>query len=307
MISQSPEFFTQSTMSLYLEHFQLSQSPFRQEPDPKIFYPGAARRAVLKALLADIQDGKPLIKLTGSEGVGKTLQHLLLIRKLPPETYDIVSLDHPVGSFGDLLRIICVVLGYKTQDESGPVNYIEVFHEQLQLRKEKQRKVFLIIDEAEKLFLATLERLVKTICDTDEAEVLQILLIGRLDLDVNLDQLTIYCSNVDIYAGFVLEPMNLDETRKYMQFRLKSSKIPGDKHLTLFTDDAVHAIYQAAMGNISLTNILAENGLKRACAQGKFQVEPDLIGFQTAGKKNTPEVLSRLSRVTSLWYDQFRD
>ena len=124
---------------MYLEHFQLNQSPFRQEPDPKIFYPGAARRDVLKSLLADIQDGKPLLKLTGGEGVGKTLLYLLLIRKLPQETYDIVSLDHPVGSFEDLLRIICVALGYKKHDESAPRSCLEVFREQLQIRKNEQR------------------------------------------------------------------------------------------------------------------------------------------------------------------------
>ena len=292
---------------MYLEHFQFSQSPFRQEPDPKIFYPGAGRRSVLESIQSDIQEGKPLIKLTGGEGVGKTLLYLLLIRKLSPEAYDIVSLDHPVGSFEDLLRIICVALGYEaTLDESAPRRYVDVFREQLQLRKNEQRKVLLIIDEAEKLFLATLERLVKTICDTEEADVLQILLVGRLDLDVSIEQLTIYCSNVDVHAGYVLEPMNLDETGRYMQFRLQCAEIMGGKHLALFTDDAVHAIYQSAKGNISLTNTIAEGGLKTACSEGAFQVEPEFIGFQPAGKKGSLQAVSKVSQIMLPWYDQLK-
>jgi type II secretory pathway predicted ATPase ExeA len=293
-------------MSTYLEHFQLSQPPFSQEPDSGIFYPGASRREVLQSLLDDIQSRQSLIKLTGGEGVGKTLLYLLLIQRLSPETYDIVNLDHPVGSFGDLLRIICVALGYdEARDETAPGGYIEVFREQLQLRKDKQRRVLLIIDEAEKLFLATLERLVKTICDTDEADVLQILLVGRRDLDTSLDQLTIYCSNVDIYAGHVLEPLNFEETREYLQFRLHSAGIPGAKYQALFTDDAVYAIWQVAEGNISQTNILAEKGLKTACDEGMFRVEPDFIGIHPAGKKNAPPLLSNISRSTASWYDQF--
>lgn len=294
-------------MLTYLEHFQLSQSPFHQEPDPGIFYPGASRGEVLQFLLDDIQNGQPLIKLTGGEGVGKTLLYLLLVRKLSPETYDVVTLDHPVGSFEDLLGIICLALGYEAQDESAPVRYSDIFRKQLQLRKDRQRKVLLIIDEAEKLFLATLERLVKSICDTDEAAGLQILLVGRLDLDVSLEQLTIYCSNVDIYAGYVLEPLNFEETEEYIQFRMRSVEISSDKYLSPFTDDAVHAIYQGAEGNVSLTNILAEKGLERACSEGVFQVEPDFIGFRPSGRRSPPRLLSRVFRLTSPLNDQFRD
>ena len=271
---------------MYLEHFHLKQSPFRQEPDPEIFFSGAGRRAVLHNLLEDLEAGKPLIKLTGSEGVGKTLLYLLLARKLSPEKYDLVCLDHPVGSFEDLLRIICIALGLETNGDTERRDYVAEFHQHLQLQKEAQRKVLLIIDEAEKLFLATLERLVRMICDTEEAGILQILLIGRLDIDQNLDQLAIYCSNIDVNAGYTLEPLSFEETQKYLQFRLHVAGIPGDKHLKVFTDDAVSAIYQAAMGNFSLTNMLAEKSLVDACSQGMFQVKPELINPQYGEDKD---------------------
>ncbi|MDH3330491.1 MAG: AAA family ATPase, partial [Desulfobulbaceae bacterium] len=268
-------------------------SPFRQEPDPGIFFQGAGHPAVVESLLGDIHAGKPLIKLTGSEGVGKTLVYLLLTRKLPSATYDIISLDHPVGSFEDLLRIICLALNPGTKDNSSPRQFIQEFRQLLQHKKNIQRKVLLIIDEAEKIFLATLERLVKMICDTDVAEVLQILLIGRLELDHNLDQLRIYCSNVDINAGYILEPLDFEETKGYLQYRLHAAGIPGSKHLSVFSDAAVSAIYQTALGNISLTNILAEKGLKNACSAGMFEVEPELIALLQHKKVRDFSVFSR--------------
>ena len=282
---------------MYLEHFHLKQSPFRQEPDPEIFFSGAGRRAVLHNLLEDLEAGKPLIKLTGSEGVGKTLLYLLLARKLSHEKYDLVCLDHPVGSFEDLLRIICIALGLETNGDTERRDYVADFHQHLQLQKEAQRKVLLIIDEAEKLFLATLERLVRMICDTEEAGILQILLIGRFDIDQNLDQLAIYCSNIDVNAGYTLEPLSFEETQKYLQFRLHVAGMPGDKHLSVFTDDAVSAIYQAAMGNISLTNMLAEKGLVDAYSQGMFQVEPELINPRYGDDKDFFHLFSQYGEL----------
>lgn len=278
---------------MYLEFFQLKEPPFRQEPDPEIFFPGAGRRALLEHLVEDLDAGKPLIKLTGSEGVGKTLIYLLLTRKLPPEKYDLVCLDHPVGSFEDLLRIICIAQGLEADDDPEKRDYVAEFHQHLQAQKEAHRKVLLIIDEAEKLFLATLERLVRMICDTEESGTLQILLVGRLDLDPNLDQLAIYCSSIDVNAGYAVEPLTYEETQKYLQFRLHTAGIPGDKHLMVFTDDAVSAIYQAAMGNVSLTNMLAEKGLVDAYSQGLVQVEPELINPQNGEDNDTYRLLIR--------------
>ena len=169
-----------SNQTLYLEHFQLNQAPFRQEPDPEIFFPAAGRREILQHLLADIESGKPLIKLTGEQGVGKTLLYLILAQALPVDRFDLVCLDHPVGSFEDLLRIICLALGKNTNEETlDQPSYLDEFKRKLARRSERRVGVVLIIDEAEKLFLATLERLVRLICDTDEGDVLQILLIGR--------------------------------------------------------------------------------------------------------------------------------
>lgn len=262
--------------TLYLDHFELEQSPFRQEPDPGIYYQGAGHPAVLRSLLHDIGEEKPLIKLTGGEGVGKTFLNLLLTRSLSPETYDIVTLDHPVGSFEDLLRTVCLALGQGDEDNAATRKFVGEFNELLQRKRNRQEKVLLVIDEAEKIFLATLERLVKMICETGEG-VLQVLLIGRLELDHNLEQLKEYCSNVDIQAGYILEPLNFQQTKEYLQYRLHAAGIPGSRHLEVFSDPAAAAIHEIARGNISLTNTLAENGLKKATSLAMNEVGPELL------------------------------
>jgi len=292
-----------ATQSLYLEHFQLHQSPFRQEPDPEIFFAQAGRDEVLTNLLTDVESGKPLLKLTGSEGVGKTLLYLLLAQRLPPQTYDLVCLDHPVGSFEDLLRIICHALGKETNSEvAGQQSYLLEFREQLKLRQARQVRVVLVIDEAEKVFLATLERLMRLICDTEEGNVLQILLVGRPELDKNLEQLAIYCSTIDVNAGYVLEPLTFPETEMYLQYRLKMAGAQGDKALATFSKDASQAIYQQSGGNISLINMIAENALVMASDAGMFTVEAELFSPQ---QKKERDILMLLHGAVS-WAGKYK-
>ncbi|HER62529.1 MAG TPA: hypothetical protein ENO11_00940, partial [Desulfobacteraceae bacterium] len=267
--------------TLYLDHFQLERAPFSQEPDTRIFFPAAGRRAVLENLLTDIENGRSLVKLIGSEGTGKTLMCRLVEQNLKPDHCRFIYLEHPIGSYENLLRTVCLALGTGDGDDvdedEAPPDYPALFSEHLRRIETEGQNLVLLVDEAENLFLATLERLIRLICNTGENRNLQILLAGRLELDANLDQLAVYCSNVDINAGYILEPFSPEETRGYIHFRLQEAGIPGDKYLDLFTDDAMDMIFQTAMGNISLTNSLAEQGLKKACQQGMFEVDDQLI------------------------------
>jgi len=270
--------------SPYLKHFCLNRFPFRQQPDPEVFFPEAGRGDVLLSLCADIAGGKPIVRLTGGEGTGKTLLYLLLARKLGIKKYEVVCLDHPVGSFEDLLRIICRSLnngrdGGPAEGETGRAGAGHL-HLLLALLKEKsragQRTVFLI-DDADQLFMATLERLVRLIVDVGQEQLLQIVLIGRPELDRNLQQLSGYCDHVDIHPGYFLAPFDLQETVKYLRFRLVEAGCDPKKVQEIFSEEAVVALWQAAQGNLSLINLLAEHGLARACESGTFQVEAELV------------------------------
>ncbi len=279
---------------MYLKHFQLTREPFSQIPDPDVFFAGAGRAEVLRSLLDDLAAGKPLVKLTGSEGTGKSLLCLMLARKLSRTPCDLVFLDHPVGSFEDLLRQVCTVLGAETDSEEAvPGSCLALFKKQLQERGEAGRRVILIIDEAEKLFLATLERLVRLVCDTDEGDVLRILLSGRPDLEKNIDQLVIYCSNVDVHARYVLEPLTRAESGEYIHYRLRAAGALGDTCLAMFDREALSYIYQGAVGNIRLINRIAEKGLKLACEAGKFRVEAGLFEPAPPPGGNIAERLAR--------------
>ena len=274
---------------MYLEHFHLTHSPFQEEPDPEIFFPGAKREEICQSLILDILSGKPLVKLIGREGSGKTLMSRVIIDRLPAN-YGVVYIDNPVGSFDDLLRIACLDLGMNPIGKHDAVNFLDELVHLLELQRAENQKTVLIVDEAEKLFLATLERLVRHVNDNQEDQGLTIVLSGRPGLDANLEQLSGFCANVDIQAGYYLEALTENETRQYLRFRLNAAGLSLEQHGDIFTEGAVAKIFDSAQGNLRMINILAEESLQVSCSEKSFMVlldhvEPEADGFNEAGNK----------------------
>lgn len=284
--------------ALYLKHFGLKRAPFRQQPDPEVFFAEAGRDEILQKLCADIVAGKPLVKLTGSEGVGKTLLCQLLARKLGIKKFLVVCLEHPVGSFEGLLRTVRnSISGGGDRGAGNEAERADLLPELLALLRDKNRagqRVVLLVDEAEKLFLATLERLIRLVAEIGTENLLQVVLIGRLELERNLQQLSTYCTQVEMLGGSTLEPMGLLETERYLCFRLVKAGGSAEKMREIFSGEAVAALQHGTRGNLSLTNLLAEQGLVRAYESGMFQVGEELVSPHQDRARNYPSNLAQL-------------
>lgn len=259
---------------MYLEHFQLQTSPFSEEIDPEVFFPDGDRERVCAQLEDDVKHGRVFIKLIGSEGSGKTLLCKVLSGRLPEE-FEVIYIENPVGSFDDLLRLVCLDLGMEAGGEQ--VDLVAELTLQLQRRKKYGQRVVLIIDDAEKIFLATLERLLRLPCETDDLAVLTLLLAGRPGLDANLKQLTVYCTGVDVEYGYILEPLTREETGRYLVCRLLAAGLDSREHKEIFTGEAIEKIFISAAGNPRMTNILAEEALRKSCSDQSFLVLLDHV------------------------------
>jgi type II secretory pathway predicted ATPase ExeA len=278
---------------MYLEHFHLKRSPFQEDTGAEIFYPGGDRKSVYDKLLQDIKEGKPLVRVSGDEGSGKTLMCKRLIKGLSKD-HRVIYVDNPVGSFEKLLRVVCLDLGMAPANDSDEASCTELLGELLGENREGAGKVVLMVDEAEKLFLATLERLVRLICDSEESRNLSVVLVGRPGLNANLDQLSFYCSNVDIHAGYELRPLTESEIANYLDFRLKSAGMPAKKSREIFTKEAIRKIFESAGGSLRMTNILAEESLQTSCSEKSFLVLLDHVKLESDERvvKVTPKRIS---------------
>ena len=289
---------------MYREHFHLTHSPFAEEPDPEVFFPGAKREEICQSLILDVLAGKQLIKLVGREGAGKTLICQLIVDRLPSE-YDVIHVENPVGSFDDLLQVACIDLGMDPRGKHDPALYLEEFQRLLDWKRSERIKVVLIIDEAEKLFLATLERLIRHLGD-QESQDLTVLLAGRPELDANLDQLSLFCPTVDIHSGYFLEDLTESETRQYLRFRLNAAGVRREQHDDIFTEAAVTQIFDVSRGNLRMINILAEEALQASCTEKSFMVLLDHVEPEEPETENGFRLENKIIEIYELLrYNKF--
>jgi len=281
---------------MYLEHFHLTYAPFAEEPDPEIFFPGARREEICQSLILDILAGKQLIKLVGREGSGKTLICRLIAERLHAE-YLVVSLANPIGSFDDLLRIVCIELGMDPRGAHEQLNFFVVLQQLLAQQRAEGIATVLVVDEAEKLFLATLERLVRHVGGQEDELDLTIVLAGRKGLDANLEQMAVFSNNVDVHADYFLEDLSESETRQYLRYRLNAAGMGREQFAEVFTEGVVTKIFAAANGNLHLINILAEEALKASCAEKSFMVLLDHVDPDAA---ESPQLDSRVLEIYEL-------
>ena len=75
-------------MALYLEHFGLSEPPFRITPHTD-FFDGADRGATLEALIYAVLHDEGIVKVSGEVGSGKTMLCRVLMERLPQQVASI--------------------------------------------------------------------------------------------------------------------------------------------------------------------------------------------------------------------------
>lgn len=281
---------------MYLDYFHLTHSPFREEANPEIFFPGGRREEICQSLILDILAGKKLIKLVGREGSGKTMLCQMVADRLPSE-YQVITAAHPLGSFDDLARAMCLELGMDPRGKHM-VDHLDLLPRLLERRAAERIKILLVIDEAEKLYLATLERLLLCISDSPEEIGWTTLLVGRPNLDANLDQLSVLCRTMDIHAGYFLEELTASETRQYLHFRLKAAGMRREQQQEVFDEETVDQIIASARGNVRKINILAEQVLQAACKQQPAMDQPDPAEPEPVEEERA---VSLEDRIYELW------
>ncbi|OQX13352.1 MAG: hypothetical protein BWK76_16360 [Desulfobulbaceae bacterium A2] len=265
---------------MYLEHYHLKTSPFAEQPDPGVFFPGGQREQILEQILADLGQDSALIHLTSEEGAGKTLL-CQIVRDRLRSSRDVVLLSEPAGAFDDMGRILALALGdHEAERMAGPLLYDNILL-LLRERASSGRPALLIIDDAEKLFLAALERIIHLACDAQAQCSFQVLLAGRPALLANLEQIAATCAESLTQTAYTLPPLDRDTTARYLAFRLEAAGMTDSRQNGVFSAEAANKMHEATRGNIRLINILAEESLRNSCEGKSFMVLLDHVNAST--------------------------
>ena len=255
-------------MALYLEHFGLSEPPFRITPHTDFFFEGADRGATLEALIYAVLHDEGIVKVSGEVGSGKTMLCRVLMERLPQHV-DTIYLATASLAREEILHAIADDLELKLSPERRSVALREL-QEHLIALYGAGRRVVILIDEAHVMPEDTLEqvRLLSNL-ESNRHKLLQIVLFGQPDLDATLAKPGLRQLRDRITHAFRMRPLMVTEVARYLSFRMRAAGYRGPE---VFTPRAVRRVARASGGLTRRINILADKALLAAYTENTHAI-----------------------------------
>ena len=281
-------------MALYLEHFGLTEPPFRITPHTDFFFEGADRGATLEALIYAILHDEGIVKVSGEVGSGKTMLCRVLMERLPQHVATIY-LATPSLARDDILHAIGDDLELRLSHERRSVALRELQEHLIRLYGDG-RRVVILIDEAHVMPDETLEqvRLLSNL-ESNRHKLLQIVLFGQPELDATLAKAGLRQLRDRITHSFRMRPLAPPEVGKYLSFRMRAAGYRGPE---VFTPRAVRRVSRASGGLTRRINILADKSLLSAYTENTHAITDRHVRAAVADSEFAP---SRRSLRPLLW------
>jgi len=258
---------------MYLEHFGLSEPPFRITPVTVFFFSGANRGEILDALIYSISEVEGIIKVSGEVGSGKTMLCRMLLEKLP-EHVEAIYLANPSLSREEMLYAIADGLGLNINGERVGI-IMQNIQNKLEEKAREGKRIVVLVDEAHAMPPETLEelRLLYNL-QVGNAKLLQIVLFGQPELNAKLDQPNMRQLKDRIAHHFHMQPLSRNILENYLMFRMRAAGYHGPN---IFSQGAIKLIASASNGLMRRVNILADKSLLAAFVDDTYYIKPEHV------------------------------
>jgi general secretion pathway protein A len=267
---------------MYLDHFGFRQLPFNMVPDPDCLYLSDKHKTGLSLLQYGLSESVGgLTVITGAVGSGKTTLLRKLLQQLDYTRVNIGVINNTIGA--DVRLIHWVVSAFNLPYE-GHDNLVVLrnFQRYLINKYSEHKTTVLVVDEAQNLTNSALEELrLLTNINTERDQLLKIVLIGQPELLTLLSQPRLAQIAQRISVEFHLEPLDRDDSRKYIQHRLQVAGGRPD----IFIDRACDAIYCLTGGVPRLINTLCDYSLLFGFARGLTKIDMSAVIESARGRR----------------------
>jgi len=278
---------------MYKEFYGLRANPFNVNPDPRYLFLTRHTEEALACLTYGIQSRKGFVLLTGEVGTGKTTLINKLMEWLRLQQVATAFIFNSRMNVPQFLDYMMADFGIPGDSRAKSQVLLRLYNWLLDRYRAGETAV-LIVDEAQNLSEEVLEEIrMLTNLETFTEKLLQIVLVGQPELELKLKQPQLRQLRQRLTLRAKTHALTIDETRAYVQQRLR---IAGSNGQQIFDPEALAAIHRYASGIPRVINLLCEH-----CLVSAFVDKQKVIGAATVeavardfdlGDMDGPEVVA---------------
>ncbi|HUG79693.1 MAG TPA: XrtA/PEP-CTERM system-associated ATPase [Burkholderiales bacterium] len=257
---------------MFDEFYGFSGQPFQLNPDPAFFYGSRGHKRAYAYLQYGLYQGEGFIALTGEVGAGKTTLIRSLLQELSAKNVVAAQLVSTQLDADNLLRAVATAFGLAVREHDKARILAELEAYLVSLVPQNERAL-LIVDEAQNLTPRAMEELrMLSNFQLQNRALLQSFLVGQPELRQLMRSPGMRQLRQRVIASYHLGPLDSDETRAYIEHRLKQVGWQGDPAF----EEEVFAVVHAYTGGIPRRiNTVCTRALLAA-----FLSEKHLIGVE---------------------------
>lgn len=254
----------------YLNAFQEGERPCCFE------VPWSERWNLYDHIVDLLKKKKQLIKVMGESACGKTVLVDKLLRD-SIDRYEVLLLQEKVGSVTSLLKEVVARLGLgEGAKYTGQIKLLTAIRLELARRSEKGERVVLLIDDAQEMFPATMEgviRLLSGACGEEEIaydECMSIILFGTTEMKSNMVATILEYFEDETNCQLTLDPLNMKDTADYLRLGLQLASHGDEKTaMSLLPNETIKEIHVRSKGSVAVINRMMDDTLKKVHEMGR--------------------------------------
>jgi len=288
---------------MYESFYGFAEKPFSLTPDPKYLYRSESHSNALELLQYALDRREGFVVITGDIGTGKTTLCRALLEQTDRRTFTALLLN-PFLSEEDLLKAILQDLGVlsRTDGQTGrqpsKQDLVTVLHDFLLSLVPLGARAVLIVDEAQNLPLSILEQIrILSNLETDKEKLLQIVLVGQLELMGLLRSPDLRQLDQRISIKYQLKPLTDDEVGAYITHRLA---IANGARSVAFTPAALRLVHEFTGGIPRLVNMLCDRALVGGYSAQASRIDETILTAAAEGLDLKPVKAARTSWLKQL-------
>jgi putative secretion ATPase (PEP-CTERM system associated) len=227
---------------MYESFYGLTGKPFQLNPDPAFFFGSRGHKRAFAYLQYGLYQSEGFIIITGEIGAGKTTIVRSLFEQLDTQKVVPAQLVSTHLDADDMLRAVGIAYGLPVRTVSKAVllGSLEAFLCKLAM---ENKRALLIVDEAQNLTWRAVEELrMLSNYQLGDKALLQSFLIGQPELRTMMQSPQMQQLRQRVIASYHLGPIDRDETKAYIEHRLKHVGWKGDPEFEPGCFDVIHSL-----------------------------------------------------------------